>query len=401
MGLPAKLQTLVGNYSFVVIVICGLLIALIALCFTEIGSRFQRTGGPQLYASIAYGPTMGFAVGWLLWISRLGTCAAVSNLLVDYGQVLLPVLAQPFARALTIALLVCAYMFINIRGIRQTSAVNTVFTVAKLVPLFTFAAVGVFFIEPHALQLGALPPAGDLSTAILLAAFAFLGFDSTTILAGEVREPQRSVPFAILISVSIVIVLYTLIQIVCVGTLPDLANSERPLSDAATVFAGPWASIAVAVTAVVACAGVYGASITPATRLLFAMADHQQLPAALAQIHPRLRTPVSAIVASSIAALVLALSGSFIYLVKITLIARVIIYAITCLTLPVFRRRTDVPKAAVIIPGATVIACVCAILCVAFLVKSSMRELLDVGLGVLLGLAIAALTRRFSRSPVL
>jgi amino acid transporter len=325
----------------------------------------------------------------------------VSNLLVDYGQVLLPVLAQPLARASTIALLVLAYMFINIRGIRQTSAVNTVFTVAKLVPLFTFAAVGLFFIEPRALHLGALPSTGALSTAILLAAFAFFGFDSTTILAGEVREPQRSVPFAILLSVSIVIVLYTLIQIVCVGTLPGLAASERPLSDAATLFAGPWASIAVAVTAVVACAGVYGASVTPATRLVFAMADHQQLPATLAQIHPRLRTPVPAIVATSIAALVLALSGSFIYLVKITLIARVTIYAITCLTLPLLRRRTDVPEAVVSIPGASVIACVCALLCVAFLVKSSMRELLDVGLGVLLGLAISGLTRRRSRSPVL
>lgn len=401
MGLPAKLQAIVGNYSFVVIGLCGLMIALIALCFAEIGSRFERTGGPQLYASIAMGPTMGFTVGWLLWISRLGTCAAVSNLLIDYGRVLLPVLAQPVARAITITLLVTAYMFINIRGIRQTSAVNTVFTVAKLAPLFLFAVVGIFFIEPHALQLGPMPTVADLSTAILLATFAFFGFDSTTILAGEVRDPQRSVPFAILLSVSIVIVLYTVIQIVCVGTLPGPATSERPLSDAAVLFAGPWASTAVAVTAVIACAGVYGASITPATRLLFSIADQQQLPAVLAKINGRMRTPVAAIVVSTLAAWVLALSGSFIYLVKITLIARVTIYAITCLTLPLFRRRNDVPKAAISIPGASVIACACTILCVLFLVKSSMRELLDVGLGVLVGLVILGLTRRLSRSPAL
>ena len=396
--MPAKLQTLVGNYSFVVIMICGLLIALIALCFAEIGSRFERTGGPQLYASVAIGPTTGFAVGWLLWISRLGTCAAVSNLLVDYGQVLLPALAHAAARIGTISLLVCAYMIVNIRGIRQTVAVNTVFTFAKLVPLFVFAACGLFFVDPHSLQLGALPRTSDLSTSVLLAAFAFFGFDGTTVLAGEVRDPQRSVPFAILVSVGIVIVLYTLIQIVCVGSLPNLAVSERPLADAATAFAGPWAAIAVAATAVVACAGVYGASVTPGTRLLFSMADDRQLPRTLARIHAQFHTPVAAILVTSIAALALALSGSFIYLVKITLIARVSIYAVTCVTLPIFRRRKDVPEAVVRIPAGSFIAWTCAFLCAAFLVKSSMRELLDVGLAVLLGLAISSVTRRLSRS---
>jgi basic amino acid/polyamine antiporter, APA family len=79
-GLPARIPALVGNYSVVIIVICGFLMALIALCFAEIGSRFDRSGGPQLYASIAFGPAAGFTVGWLLWISRLGACAAVSNL---------------------------------------------------------------------------------------------------------------------------------------------------------------------------------------------------------------------------------------------------------------------------------------------------------------------------------
>src|SRR5712692_852907 len=108
LGLPARIQALVGNYSVVVVIICGLLISLIALCFAEIGSRFDRSGGPQLYASTAFGPGVGFAVGWLLWISRIGTCAAVSNLLIDYGKILVPQLAQPVARAGTISILVSA-----------------------------------------------------------------------------------------------------------------------------------------------------------------------------------------------------------------------------------------------------------------------------------------------------
>jgi len=157
-GLPARIQALVGNYSVVVVIICGLLISLIALCFAEIGSRFDRSGGPQLYASIAFGPAAGFTVGWLLWISRLGTCAAVSNLLVDYGTVLWPQLVQPFARAGTISMVVLAYAWVNIRGIRQTAGVSTAFTVSKLIPLLVFTTVGLFFIEPQSLHVGSLPP---------------------------------------------------------------------------------------------------------------------------------------------------------------------------------------------------------------------------------------------------
>lgn len=93
--LPAKIQALVGNYSVVVLILCGLLMALIALRFSEVGSRFDRSGGPQLYASIAFGPVVGFAVGWLLWVSRLGTCGAVSNLLVDYETTLWSPLVNP------------------------------------------------------------------------------------------------------------------------------------------------------------------------------------------------------------------------------------------------------------------------------------------------------------------
>jgi basic amino acid/polyamine antiporter, APA family len=400
LGLPARLQALVGNYSIAVIVVCGLLIALIALCFAEIGSRFDRTGGPQLYASIAFGPGVGFAVGWLLWISRIGTCAAVSNLLIDYGKVLVPQLAQPVVCAGTISMLVLAYTWINIRGIRQTAAVSTAFAVSKLVPLVAFAIVGMFFIEPQRIQFGALPPLRDASNAVLLASFAYFGFDGTTVLAGEVRDPPRSIPFAIVLSVCTVMLLYSFIQMVCVGTLPNLAASERPLADAATVLVGPWASVALAVTAVMSCAGVFGASMTLGTRLLFAMADQRQLPGALARIHARFHTPTLAILVTAAAAWVLAVSGSFIYLVKVTLIARVSVYAITCLTLPVFRHRADLAVAAFKVPAGPIVAYLCAILCVLSLANSSMRELLDVSLAVLLGLTIFGLTRLLRRVPV-
>jgi len=403
-GLPARIQALVGNYSVLVIIICGLLISLVALCFAEIGSRFDRSGGPQLYASIAFGPAAGFTVGWLLWISRLGTCAAVSNLLADYGTVLWPQLVEPIARTSIISVVMLAYAWVNIRGIRQTAGVSTAFTVFKLIPLLIFATIGLFFVEPQSLHVASLPPAKDISSAILLAAFAFFGFDAPTVMAGEVRNSPRSLPFAILLSVSTVTVLYTFIQIVCVGTLPDLAASERPLADAATAFVGSWGAIAIALMAVIACAGVIGASMTAATRLLFAMADHGQLPVALAQVHSRFRTPVLAILVTAAAALVLALSGSFIYLVKLTLIARISVYAVTCTVLPILRRRGNAPKAAFKLPAGEAAAYASAILCALSLAGSSMRGVVEVAFAVVAGLAVfgaTQFTRRALATPTI
>jgi amino acid transporter len=155
---------------------------------------------------------------------------------------------------------------------------------------------------------------------------------------------------------------------------------------------GPWASALVALTGVVACAGVFGASMTPATRLIFAMADCGQLPAVLARVNERCHTPVPAILLTAVAAWILAVSGSFIYLVKITLIARISVYAITCLTLPVFRRRAGTSAAGFRVPAGTAVAVGCALVCALFLAKSSMRELFDVSLAVVTGLVLFALT---------
>jgi amino acid transporter len=401
LGLQGRIQALVGNYSIVVIVACGLLIALIGSCFSEVASRFDRSGGPQLYTSVAFGPLTGFTVGWLLWVSRIGSCAAVSNLLVDYAMVLWPPLGSPLGRTLTIATLALGFAWVNIRGIRQTTAVSTAFTLCKVLPLVAFVAVGAFFVDAHVFHAGPLPPAGDLSSAMLLAAFAFFGFDSTSVLAGEVRDPARSVPFAIIVSIGIVLVLYASLQIVCVGTLPTLATSQRPLADAAMTFIGPVGGIVIAITAIVACAGVYGASFTPGTRLLFAMADRGHLPAKLCEVHPRYRTPVNTILATAAVVLAVSLSGSFIYIVKVTLIARISVYAMTCATLPLLRRRRDVPRPAFVLRGGPVLACLAIACCLLALANSSLREVRDVTLAAIFGLILLAVSRMSRRTPAL
>src|SRR5437773_6868859 len=104
--------------------------------------------------------------------------------------------------------------------------------------MFIFIGVGLFFLNPHAFALGARPPAGPFSQSVLLLIYAFTGFEMAAIPAGEVRDPQKHLPRALLIAIAVVALFYILIQIVCVGTLPELAHSEKPLADAGTHFLG-------------------------------------------------------------------------------------------------------------------------------------------------------------------
>ena len=397
-GLPARIHALVGNYSVLVILICAALIGLIALCFAELGSRFDRTGGPQLYATIAFGIVPGFTVGWLMWISRVASISAISNLLVDYGVVLWPQLTGPLPRTLIITTVVAGYTWINLRGVRQATAVSTAFTIAKLIPLLAFVAVGLFFLDLAVPLAESMPASADVATAVLLTTFAFFGFDATTIVAGEVRDSRRSIPFAVLVSVGSVAVLYALVQLVCVAALPDLATSERPLADAAAKLVGPWGAAAVSIGAVISCIGIIGAILTTATRALFAMGEQGQLPAVIGRVHPRFRTPHWAIAATSAAVLALALSGTFIYLVKLTLIARILVFAATCAIVPLMRRRPDMPAAAFKVPAGSILGWASAALCFLFLARSSMSEMLDVAVAVTGGLVLFGIARVGSQS---
>jgi len=225
-GLPSKVYSLIGTYSLIAFVVCALVVALIILCFAEVSSRFEETGGPYLYAREAYAPAVAFEVGWLIWLARVTAFAANCNLLISYLSFFWLSATSPFWRASVIALVVTALAIINLLGIRQAAIVSNVFTVGKLVPIIIFIAAGLFFLNPGAYEFGPRPTTGAFSQSVLLLVYAFTGFEMATIPAGEVRDPQRSLPRALLIAILVVAILYIMIQVVCVGTLPGLAVAK-------------------------------------------------------------------------------------------------------------------------------------------------------------------------------
>ena len=340
-GLPSKVFQLSGAYSIVAFVVCALVIFNIILCFAEVGSRFDKTGGPYLYILNAFGRTPAFIMGWLLLWSRIISYAALINLLVTYSAFYHPALEGFLPRSLIMLLLTAILTGINYVGVKKTTRVNNLLTIGKVLPLLVFVLVGLFFIKPGLINFTALPAFNDFSTAVLLLVFAFGGFEVVVINSGEMKNPNKIVPFALIISALVVMVLYGSIQIVSVGTLPSLALSEKPLADAAQNFMGSLGGNLITIGALISIVGALNAILLVGSRLLFALGEEGQLPDRLAIIHPKYRTPTLALFVFTGISLLIAISGSFIYAITITAIIRTVMYAMVCAALIRLRLKDD------------------------------------------------------------
>jgi APA family basic amino acid/polyamine antiporter len=372
-GLPSAVAALTGAWSPLAVVVAGACVFLVLLCFAEVGSRFDQAGGPYLYAREAFGPTVGFQVGWLLLVSRLLACAAALNILIVYLGLLAPAMGTPAGRVLTMTAAMTIATAINVTGIRVAAWTTNVFTVAKLLPLVLLVVAGLPQLSARVLtsQVVAQP---EWREAVLLLVFAYGGFESMVIAASETRNPRKDTGPALIAAGIIVTLIYCLLQLVIVGVLPDAARSTTPVASALReVLGGIGGTIGTAAVIV----SVYG-WLTGFTlmmpRVLYSMATHGELPAALRRVHPVFRTPHVAIVANAFVALAMGLYSSFAQAATFAAIARLTVFASTCAALLALKRRGD-PAPAFRLPGSTAIAIAGAAFSVWLLATRSSTEL--------------------------
>lgn len=387
-GLPSKVYSAIGGYSLIAFALCALIIGLIVLCFAEVASRFDSTGGMYLYGKEAFGSFVGFEMGWLYWVVRMTTFAANCNLLLAYLTLFIPEANENPLRIpliLTIALFLIGVNFI---GVRQSAMLTNIFTVGKLAPLVVLVAVGMFFVEPANFSFGELPEYSAFSTAVLLLIYAFVGFEATVIPAGESKNPKKDMPFALIVSLGIVAVLFILIQVVAIGTLPLLASSEKPLADAAGAFMGPLGATLIGVGAIVSILGNLNGGLLSASRIPFAMAENSELPRALAATHEKFHTPWISLFVTGGITIALTIWANFITALTIATITRLIVYAITCASLPVFRSRRDVPEAGFKAPFGTVLMTLSLVLIAWLLSNVNFQK---EGLAMLVAIAVGGL----------
>jgi amino acid transporter len=392
-GLPSKVHALLGAWGVVAIVACAVLMGTIIACFAEVSSRFRETGGPYLYAAEAFGPTTGFLIGWLLWLSRITGICAVTVILVEYVAYALPGAASGWLRAALVVAVYAGLGMLHVSGVKRAANVGNVLTVLKLAPLLLLVGVGAFHFVPSSFDFTAIPSNHNFSNGVLLLGFAFVGWESALVAAGELRDPQRDTPFAITIGLAIVALLYVAIQIVCVEAVPSLASSTRPIADAARATLGPVGATIVVVGAVVSMLGTINGGVLTVSRLTFAMSDAGQLPRFLAAVHPRFLTPVASIAVAAVVSIALTLSSTFVYLLTVSTIARLLIFAVCCVALPVLRRREADLPAMVRIPGGVAIPALALALIGWLLVGSSWSETRDVVIALAVGALLLAIAK--------
>jgi amino acid transporter len=387
-GLPSKVYALIGSYSLIAFIVCALVVTLIILCFAEVASRFSQTGGPYLYAREAFGPAIGFEVGWLMWLARLTAFAANCNLLIDYLGYFWPAASAAYWREAIIIAVVLLLTAVNIRGVRNAALVSNVFTVGKLIPIVFFIAAGFFFINSENYTFAARPSYGAFSTSVLMLIYAFTGFEMAVIPAGEVRDPRRNLPLAILTAIAVVATLYICIQVVCIGTLPELATSQRPLADASNHFLGRAGGAIISAGVIVSIFGNLNVLILAGSRLPFAMAEGRELPRIVSATHRRFRTPYVAILITTAVMLVLTLWSTFTKQLTLSAIARLLSYGVTCAALPVLRSKSETPPAMFKAPAGVAVSILALALAAWLLSNSTWLDARDSAIAAAIGLAI-------------
>jgi amino acid transporter len=401
-GLPSKVYALIGSYSLLAFIACAVIIGLIVLCYAEVASRFTSTGGSYLYAREAFGPMVAFEVGWLYWIVRLATFAANCNLFTTYLGFFWPSATEPSIRIVVIGLVIFVLTTVNVVGVRQSAKMTNAFTVGKLLPLLVFALAGLFFLHLENFSFNAVPQYSSFSSAVLLLIYAFVGFEVAVIPAGEVKDPQRNFPFALIFSLVVVALIYLVVQIVSIGTLPGLAASEKPLADAASNFIGPFGAAFIALGALISIMGNLNVSLLGSSRILFAMGEQNEVPRIFAKTHDTFKTPLISLVVNAVIIFVLTVEASFLSALAIATITRLLVYATTCASLPVFRKRSDVPHAKFLAPFG-VVAAVLSLVLIAWLMTNVdfTKEGLPIVIVTIVGLIIYYANLIYRRQSVL
>jgi len=394
LGLPSATFALVGSYSVLTWLACGLVTSAIALCLAEVSTRFPDSGGPYLYAYVVFGPTVGFITGWLRWISIVVSFATVCNLLVAYLSLLLPEVAGGFGRFLTITIVTGGLTVVLGRGLRGTVWMSSALSIGKLLLLVLFILAGAFFFDGSRIHTAPLPDAKDMAAALLLSIFAFFGFETGAVAAGELADPARDQPVAILASVGLTTVLFALLQLICIGTLDSLAASSRPVADAATAMLGSLGGVLVTVGAVPLLLGTLLANMINSSRTMYAMGERSQMPRFVASVHPRWRTPLVAIVIGGACAWIATLASTFTTAITIAVGTRVLGYMVICAALPVMRRRKDAPAATFRLPAGDLLAGIALLASMGLLAAAPSREAIAIALLVGVGLLAQKPLRR-------
>ena len=364
----------------------GIAALLGAFVYAELSSARPDVGGQYAYLREAVHPLAGFLYGWaLLLVIQTGGMAATAIAFARYFRELLPV---PAGEGAVAAAAVAALTVVNCLGVRAGSAAQAVLMVLKIGALAALIGAGLLF-GGAAASPGTAPTAHGFCAALIPVLFAYGGWQTACFVAGEMKDPRRDLPRALLAGVAGVIALYALVAFVCLRTLgaEGLARTSAPALDVMTRALGRRGGFAIAAGISISALGFLSQSILTAPRVYFAMAEDGLFFRAVARVHPRTRAPIAAIALQGVLAIAIALAGTFEAITRYVVSIDFVFFALTAACIFVFRRRGV--RGSFSMPGHPITTAVFMVICIAVVLATYRADPLHAFAG--LGLTLAGI----------
>lgn len=377
-ALPGELSRLLGRASPFAMIFAAVAMGIIMACIAEVASQFSEPGGAYLYTRTAFGRFVGMQIGWFFLLAVVGGVAVTANLLVDYLAPLLPWRLNAWERGLVMGFVIAIPTAANYCGVRSGANLSTVMTLAKVSPLVLLIVSGVarFAHQPlmiHASEI-ASPGWSNWVRAVALLMFPFSGWEESLVPTGEVTEPRRTIPFALGTGLITCAAVYTLLQFITVATVGPNA-SDRPLAQTASILLGGGGATMVSIAIMLASYGYISANLLNDPRLVYSLAAQGDFPAIFARIHPRFHTPAVALIIYAFTGWMLAVTGTFQFVLALSAGATIVYYAGMCASLT--RLRNLRPSAdAFRTPFGPVLSIVAVAIALALITGLKRRELL-------------------------
>ena len=396
-ALPGKVAVSAGLLSPWLFLAVGIVFLAVVLTFAELASYFRDSGGPVLYASYAFGPLAGFGTGWVLFLSRMTAFAANANVMAIYLGSLFPWFGDGIGRAAVISIVTLGLTYANILGVRDGVRTMGFFTVLKVLPLILLVLLGLQHVTTGTLIPSASAIIDDLGGTTLLLVYAYVGFETMAVTAGETTEPRRTLPRALIRTVIGTGILYFLIVLVFISVIPADTYADATLVDVGRTLAGTAGAIAITLAAVFSIGGNLAGTMIAAPRLIFALAENRLLPAWFGNIHARYATPDHSILVMGGLAMVMALTGSFVELAVASSLSRMLSYILCIASLPIIRNRaSDAMKArAYRIRGGYLVPLIGLAICLWLTAQATAENWRTVGILLAIGFVLYAVERRF------
>jgi amino acid transporter len=382
-AMPAVMGSVAGPALILAVILTGGVTTLLAIAYAELGSAFPLTGGPYALPRLALGDVGGFVIGWGYFLYAFVGTAAIIDIFVAYLQFYLPGLTIPFIPGLlfgtyrqlhvptlatgqtltpwgTLIAVVALWVFtaINVAGVKWGGLYSVVTTIGKIIPLLLFGVVGLAFLNFK--NFGSFMAYGwtGVTLAMAFEFWAFTGFESIVIPTEEVKNPGRTIPRAMLITMGIIIAIYVFISFAFTGMInwaglglktgdwSGIGNLSSPLANVAQGLGLPILAAIATIGAILATAGCGGDWVLLQGRIPFAMAQDRLFWSPMGKVHPRYGTPyLSLIFASVLTMIVMILIPSFPAVALIASITALVPYAAAALSVPIMRKTSpDTPR---------------------------------------------------------